>query len=79
MCFFLSTNFYLPNDAYIGRHHQTEMKLEQLELGGRAPPRKKTFIEKDKGISALFEQFIEGQYSHNNFLDAIKYQTGLLV
>ena len=33
------------------------MKLEQLELGGRAPPRKKKFIvEKDKQVSALFEQ-----------------------
>ena len=28
-------------------------------------------------ISALFEQFKEGQYSFSDFLDAIKYQTGL--
>ena len=28
-------------------------------------------------ISALFEQFKEGQYSLSNFIDAIKYQTGL--
>ena len=28
-------------------------------------------------ISALFERFKEGQYSLSNFLDAIKYQTGL--
>ena len=54
-----------------------EMKLEQLELGGRAPPRKKRFIEKDKRISALFERFKEGQYSLSDYLDAIKYQTGL--
>ena len=33
----------------------SEMKLEHVELGGRAPPRKKRFIEKDKRISALFE------------------------
>ena len=33
------------------------MKLEQLELGDRVPPRKKKFIvEKDKRVSALFEQ-----------------------
>ena len=55
----------------------SEMKLEQLELGGRAPPRKKRFIEKDKRISALFERFKEGQYSLRDYLDAIKYQTGL--
>ena len=28
-------------------------------------------------ISALFEGFKEGQYSLSNFIDAIKYQTGL--
>ena len=44
----------------------SEMKLEQLELGGRAPPQKKRFIEKDKRISALFK---EGQYSLSDFLD----------
>ena len=49
----------------------SEMKLEQLELGGRAPPRKKSFIEKDRRISALFERFKEGQYSLSDFLDAI--------
>ena len=47
----------------------SEMKLEQLELGrGRAPPRKKRFIEKDKRISALFERFKEGQYSLSDYL-----------
>ena len=47
----------------------SEMKLEQLELGrGRAPPRKKRFIEKDKQISALFEQFKEGQFGLSDFL-----------
>ena len=30
-----------------------------------------------EGISALFEQFKERQHSLSNFLDAIKYQTGL--
>ena len=37
----------------------------------------KRFSEKDKRISALLEQFKEGQYNFSNFLDAIKYQTGL--
>ena len=46
----------------------SEMKLEQLELGGRAPPRKKRFIEKDKRISALLERFKEGQYSLSDYL-----------
>ena len=55
----------------------SEMNLEQLELGGRAPPRKKWFIEKDKRISALFQRLKERQYSLSDFLDAIKYQTGL--
>ena len=54
------------------------MKLEPLELGGRAPPQKKRCIENDKQISALFEQFKEGQYCLSDFLDASKYQTGLL-
>ena len=53
----------------------SEMKLEQLELGGRAPPRR--CIEKDNRISALFQRFKDGQYSLSNYLDAIKYQTGL--
>ena len=52
----------------------SEMNLEQLELGGRAPPRKKV---KDKRISALFQRLKERQYSLSDFLDAIKYQTGL--
>ena len=39
------------------RRATSEMKLEQLELGGRAPSQKKRFIEKGKRISALFEQF----------------------
>ena len=52
---------------HIGRHHQSE--------GGRVSPQKKRFIEKNKQISALFEQFKEGQYSLSNFLDAITYQT----
>ena len=55
----------------------SEMKLEQLELGDRAPPRKKRCIEKDNWISALFQRFKDGQYSLSNYLDAIKYQTGL--
>ena len=55
----------------------SEMKLEQLELGGRAPPRKERCIEKDNRISALFQRFKDGQYSLSNYLDAIKYQTGL--
>ena len=55
----------------------SEMKLEQLELGGMAPPRKKRCIEKDNRISALFQRFKDGQYSLSNYLDAIKYQTGL--
>jgi len=54
------------------------MKLEPLELGGGAPPQKKRCIENDKQISALFEQFKEGQYCLSDFLDASKYQTGLL-
>ena len=54
-----------------------EMKSEKLELGGRAPPRKKRLIEKENQISGPFERFKEGQNSHSNFLDAIKYQTGL--
>ena len=33
----------------------------------------------DELILALFEQFKEGQYSLSNFLDAIKYQTGLFI
>ena len=33
----------------------SEMKLEQLELGGRAPSQRKKKNEKDKQISALFE------------------------
>ena len=41
----------------------SEMKLEQLELGGRAPPRKKRCIEKDNRISSLFQRFKDGQYS----------------
>ena len=35
----------------------SEMKLEQLELGSRAPLQKKRIIEKDEQISALFERF----------------------
>ena len=55
----------------------SEMKLEQLELGSRAPPRKKRCIERGNWISALFERLKDGQYSLSNYLDAIKYQTGL--
>ena len=59
------------------RHHQRWNLSTELELGGRPPSRKKRFIEKDKQILALFDRFKEGQYSLSNFLDAIKYQTGL--
>ena len=34
-------------------------EVMKKELGGRAPPRKKIFIEKEKRISALFERFKE--------------------
>ena len=37
----------------------------------------KRFIEKNKQISALFEQFKNGQYSLSIFQDAITYQTWL--
>ena len=69
----------LPQKFWItwGDEEEAGMKLEQLELGGRAPPWKKSFIEKDKRISALFERFKEAQYSLSDYLDAIKYQTGL--
>ena len=55
----------------------SEIKLQQLEMGGRAPHRKKRFVEKDKRILTLFERFKNGEYSLSDYLDAIKYQTGL--
>ena len=54
---------------------RSEMKLEQLE-----PWMAKHLLERDslkRTNSAWFERFKEGQYSLSNFLDAIKYQTGL--
>ena len=36
-----------------------------------------SFIESDQQISALFEQFKDGQYHLSDFLDAIKYQSSI--
>ena len=53
------------------RSHALNTTIHQIRHQIRA------LLRRDKRISALFEQFKEGQYSFSNFLDAIKYQTGL--
>ena len=43
----------------------SEIKLQQLEMGGQVR------------TSTLFGRFKDGEYSLSDYLDAIKYQTGL--
>ena len=62
---FLSTNLYLPNDAY--RQASSEMKVAEYFFQRRDLLRR----------TNEFQHCLKGQYSLSNFLDAITYQTGL--
>ena len=56
---------------------QTENVMAELQAGGRASPRKRKAIEKDRRLKELQRRLDDGECSIGDYLESIKYLTGL--
>ena len=55
----------------------TKMKMQMLEAGAQQAPRRRRVRRKERRILNLFAQFNSGAMSLNDYLQAMKYNTGL--
>ncbi len=70
-------NIYELIDVIKKEDATTRMKLQLCESGARMQPRRMRIREREIRIQTLFSRFRSGALSINDFLEAIKYQTGL--
>ena len=53
------------------------MKIQQLAVGGTQAPRRRKIRERERRLQTLFQRLELGSISLDEYLDAIKYHTGL--
>ena len=70
-------NIYELVDVIKREEATTRMKLQLYETGAALPPRRRRYEEKEKRLQALFERFNAGATTLDDYLEAVKYQTGL--
>ncbi len=70
-------NVYKLIEVFQREEAAVSVTISQLEAGGRAPPRKRKAVEMDRRITELQRKLSDGEFSIQEYVEAIKYQTGL--
>ena len=70
-------NIYEIIDVFKREEASTKMKMQMLEAGTQQAPRRRRVRQKERQIQNLFAQFNSGAMSLNDYLEAMKYNTGL--
>ena len=59
------------------RGKKSKMKMQMLEAGAQQAPRQRRVRQKERRIQNLFARFNSGAMSLNDYLETMKYNTGL--
>ena len=54
----------------------SKLKLQQYESGAVLPARRRKVRERERRLTTLFDRFNNGELSLDDFLEAVKHQTG---
>ena len=71
------SNIYEIIDVFKRKEANTKMKMQMLEAGAQQAPRWRRVRQKERRIQNLFARFSSGAMSLNDYLEAMKYNTGL--
>ena len=70
-------NIYEIIDVFKREEAGTKMKMQMLEAGTQQATRRRRVRQKERRIWNLFARFNSGAMSLNDYLEAMKYNTGL--